>query len=54
MEQTSKQKGTVGGLLQTLLGAGGRTVGLRQGHDAVRIPQVGLQGLLVGGFQGVV
>lgn len=41
-------------LLQTLLRAGRRAIRLRQRHDAVRVLQVGLQGLLVGGLQCVV
>lgn len=38
-------------LLQALLGRRRRTVGLRKRHDAVRAPQVRLEGLLIGGLQ---
>lgn len=41
-------------LLETLLGAGGGAIRLWQGHNAVRVLQMRLQGLLVGGLQGVV
>lgn len=41
-------------LLETLLGAGGGAIRLWQGHDAVRVLQMRLQGLLVGRLQGVV
>lgn len=41
-------------LLETLLGAGGGAIRLGQGHDAVRVLQMRLQGLLVGRLQGVV
>lgn len=41
-------------LLETLLGAGGGAIRLWQGHNAVRVLQMRLQGLLVGGLQSVV
>lgn len=40
-------------LLEALLRGRGRAVGLRQRHDAVGAAQVRLQGLLVGGLQGL-
>lgn len=51
--QTHQKAGCCVVLLQTLLRGRRGAVRLGQRHDAVRAPQVRLQGLLIGGLQGL-